>query len=101
MDDAHAHRLLAQHRDRIERELERIRPDGDDEHLADDELEAGLAESLREELAAIDRAEQRVALGTYGLSVDSGLRIPDDRLELVPWAERTTEEQARIERATH
>ncbi|MCW3068160.1 MAG: transcriptional regulator, TraR/DksA family, partial [Solirubrobacterales bacterium] len=35
--------------------------------------------------------------GTYGLSVESGEPIPDARLEAIPWAERTTEEQARYE----
>ena len=35
--------------------------------------------------------------GTYGLSVESGEPIPDDRLEAVPWAERTVEEQARYD----
>ena len=36
-------------------------------------------------------------LGTYGLSVDSGEPIPDDRLEAIPWAERTVEEQSRYD----
>jgi DnaK suppressor protein len=34
----------------------------------------------------------------YGLSIESGKPIPDARLELVPWAERTAQEQARYER---
>jgi len=57
----------------------------------------GLAESLREELAAVERAEQRLANGTYGKSVESGEAIPDGRLQSVPWAERTADEQARYE----
>ena len=36
--------------------------------------------------------------GTYGLSVESGEPIPDERLERMPWAERTVEEQARYDR---
>ena len=56
-----------------------------------------MAVRLREELAAIERAEQRLRDGTYGLSVESGEPIPDERLEVVPWAERTAEEQARYE----
>ena len=75
-----------------------------DQHLADDgselfeqERDAGLADRLREELAAVKRAEERLILGTYGLSVESGEPIPDDRLEAVPWAERTVEEQARYD----
>ena len=60
MDDDHARRLLAQHREQLEGELARLRHDGDDdEHLADDELEAGLAAQVREELEAIERAERR------------------------------------------
>ena len=99
MNDDHARRLLSEHRDRIEHELARLRHDGDDdEHLGEDELEAGIAEQLREELDAIARAEERLGHGTYGLSIESGAPIPDARLELVPWAERTVEEEARIPR---
>lgn len=99
MDDDHARRLLSQHRERIEHELARLRRDDDDgEHLAEDELEAGIAEQLRDELEAIERAEERLGRGTYGLSVESGAPIPNARLELVPWAERTVEEEARIAR---
>lgn len=99
MDDDQARRLLLQHRERMQSDLERLRRDDDDgEHLADDELEAGVAEQLREELAAIDRAEERLARGTYGLSIESGEPIPDARLELVPWAERTVEEESRLAR---
>ena len=48
---------------------------------------------------AIERAEKRLEEGTYGLSVESGRPIPDERLELIPWAERTADEQARYERS--
>jgi DnaK suppressor protein len=61
--------------------------------LAEDELEEGLADDLREELAAIERAEARLAAGTYGLSIVSGKPIPDERLEAFPTAERTIEEE--------
>jgi DnaK suppressor protein len=40
---------------------------------------------------------QRVDDGTYGVSIESGEAIPDSRLEAVPHAERTVEEQARFE----
>jgi DnaK suppressor protein len=46
-------------------------------------------------LAAIERAEARLAAGTYGLSIESGRPIADERLEAIPTAERTTEEEAR------
>ena len=48
--------------------------------------------------AARPRAEGRLIDGAYGLSIDSGEPIPDERLEAVPTAERTAEEQARFER---
>jgi DnaK suppressor protein len=61
-------------------------------------LDEGLADDLRAELAALQRAEQRLAAGTYGLSIESGRPIPDARLEAVPTAELTVEEEgARIE----
>jgi DnaK suppressor protein len=108
VDPKRATELLQAERSRIEQalaELEPSRPDElshVDQHVADEgselfeeERDAGLAEGLREELAAVERAEQRLMLGTYGLSVESGEPIPDDRLEAIPWAERTVEEQAR------
>ena len=49
-------------------------------------------EDLQEQLAAVERAEQRLAAGTYGLSVQSGEPIPDERLEAVPTAELTVAE---------
>lgn len=66
--------------------------------LADNELEHGIAQQLQEELEAIERAERRLEAGSYGLSVESGEPIPDARLEAIPWAERTADEQERLER---
>jgi len=110
VDPDHARELLARERARIEEALGRLRhqPDQElshlDQHPADEgtevfeeERDEGLTDGLREELAAIERAEQRLEQGTYGLSVESGEPIPDGRLEAVPWAERTTEEQDRFE----
>lgn len=57
----------------------------------DDAIVAG----LRARLEALDRAEERVAAGTYGLSVLSGQPIPDDRLEADPAAELTVDEANR------
>jgi RNA polymerase-binding transcription factor len=108
MDPARARELLSRERQRIERALADLLPSGDeelshvDQHLADEgtdlfesERDQGRLEQLREELAAIERAEKRLEEGTYGLSVESGQPIPDERLELMPWAERTVDEQAR------
>jgi DnaK suppressor protein len=61
---------------------------GFEAEAVDDTVAAG----LRERLAAIDRAEQRLAAGTYGRSVRSGEPIPDERLEANPAAELTVEE---------
>jgi DnaK suppressor protein len=112
MEPERARELLARERARVERalaDLEERESGGEladyDQHpadtateLFDDELQEGLAEQLREELAAIERAEARLRDGTYGLSIESGKPIPDKRLELVPWAERTVDEQERYER---
>jgi len=109
MDAQHARELLARERARIEHALAELTPhhDGEDvvdpfeatdvgEDLFDEEVAQGQAERLRDELDAIERAERRLADGTYGVSVDSGEPIPDARLEAIPWAERTAEEQARF-----
>ena len=64
--------------------------------LYERELEVGLLEGLRRELETLGRAEARLAAGTYGLSVESGEPIPDDRLEAFPLAERTVEEERRF-----
>jgi RNA polymerase-binding transcription factor len=63
----------------------------------DAELDESLAEELRAGLEAVERAEQRLGEGTYGLSVETGEPIPDERLEAFPAAERTAAEQARHE----
>jgi DnaK suppressor protein len=111
MDEARARELLAQQRERIERSLADLERGDDDElssldqhpadngtEMFDEELGEGMADRLREELAAVERAEERLAQGTYGLSVESGEPIPDGRLEVIPWAERTAREQERRER---
>ena len=106
METDRAREILARERTRIEEELERISPQAEDEgeatgdeaaELYEAELDAGQAEGLRAELAAVERAEQRLAEGTFGLSVESGEAIPDARLEAVPTAERTVAEQARFD----
>ena len=110
MDPNQARDLLTRERRRVEEALGRLgrQPDEElshiDQHPADEgtevfeeERDEGLADGLREELAAIERAERRLEEGTYGISIESGRPIPDERLEAVPWADRTTEEQQRLE----
>jgi DnaK suppressor protein len=62
------------------------------EPLTHEGEEGSIAVGLRDRLAAIDRALGRLADGTYGRSVRSGLPIPDDRLEADPAAELTVDE---------
>ena len=61
--------------------------------LETESVDVALAANLRGELAAVGRAEERIADGSYGRSVQSGTAIPDERLEVEPLAERTVEEQ--------
>lgn len=111
VDPERARELLAQERARITQSLHGLvhqdsdEPTTTDQHMADqasdlydNELNEGLSDDLRRELAAVERAEQRLAARAYGLSVESGDPIPDERLEAMPTAERTAEEQARFER---
>jgi DnaK suppressor protein len=58
------------------------------EELYQKEFDEGRSADLREQLAALERAEARLAAGTYGLSIESGEPIPDARLEALPAAER-------------
>ena len=73
-------------------------PEDDGEMIEDTAVDSALAAQLRAELEALERAEKRLEEGTYGLSVESGEPIRAERLEAVPWAERTAEEQERFER---
>ena len=105
MDQDRARELLAAERRRIERELAALQrneetPEDEDLDAGDqatdlyqDELDESREQDLGEQLAALERAEERLAGGTYGLSVESGLPIPDERLEAKPTAELTVEEE--------
>lgn len=64
-----------------------------------EQVDDAIAGQLRERLAAVGRAEERLAAGTYGTSVQSGATIPDERLEADPTAELTVEEAAAAEKA--
>jgi DnaK suppressor protein len=63
--------------------------------LEHEAIDIAIQASLRDRVDALARAEQRLANGTYGKSIESGLPIPDDRLEVDPAAELTVEEAAR------
>ena len=66
--------------------------DHDDEGLYQDEFDAGREQDLERSWRRSSAAEERLADGTYGLSVRSGEPIPDGRLEAHPTAELTVEE---------
>jgi DnaK suppressor protein len=112
MDSDDARQLLERERERVEQARAVLGGDGsgtgvepdepgerDSESLYQSEFDAGLAEDLAVQLAAVERAEARLAAGTYGLSIESGEPIGDERLAALPTAELTVAEQERRERS--
>ena len=115
MDVERARALLAAKRDELQKLLAETETAGREDRSSEDEkgtdvadpaqsltqqgMDDAIAESLRDRLAALERAEQRLADGTYGRSVLSGKPIPDARLEADPAAELTVEEAAAREAA--
>ncbi|MGA8747066.1 MAG: hypothetical protein WB507_14545 [Solirubrobacterales bacterium] len=93
---------LAEREQLLEGELEEIDADADlldgGELIEEEEVDDAILEQLQTELAAVERAEKRLAEGTYGLSVQSGEPISPERLETIPWAERTAQEEEDYER---
>ena len=57
------------------------------------ERDLALSAQARQTVADIDAAIARLALGTYGYSVESGRPIPRERLEAIPWATVLVEEK--------
>ncbi len=108
MDEDQARALVRAKRAEVQSLLETTEREGRQDRAAEDEQGADISDpaqpltaqfeneaitaSLRDRLAALDRAEQRLNDGTYGRSVESGLPIPDERLEADPAAELTIEE---------
>ena len=85
--------------DRLEDEARSLIEDGemgdvqfDDESgegdtmVVERERDLVLSAAARQDIAQIDAALARLADGTYGYSVVSGLPIPRERLEFIPWA---------------
>jgi DnaK suppressor protein len=114
MEEERARALLGAERQRLERLLASVNADHDRvspadqlaEDLADgadrrtsEETDEALARQLHQHLQALQRAEDRLAAGTYGRSVLSGRPIPDQRLEAFPLAELTVQEEAAREQA--
>jgi DnaK suppressor protein len=109
MDEARARELLSAERARLiqllganDRATAEDRESADEVVALDDGAEPLTAEAtddaigatIRDRLAALDRAQERLSAGTYGLSVRSGRPIPDERLEADPAAELTIDEAA-------
>lgn len=107
MDTERARELLAEERAEVESMLRETRGSGGQDREAEQDLgdssdtadalesegvDDAVEASLKERLAAVERAEKRLADGTFGLSVRSGQPIPDARLEVAPTAELTVEE---------
>ncbi len=59
------------------------------------EVDATVEQQVERRLENVERALQKIDEGTYGLSDDSGEPIPKGRLEAMPEAVRTVEEQER------
>ena len=64
-----------------------------DQHMADtatETVEREIGNTLEEHderlLEAIDAGLQRIENGTYGKCVNCGAKIPEERLEAMPWA---------------
>jgi DnaK suppressor protein len=108
MDQTQAQALLASERARLQRLLqaETGQPQtaelGDEVDDADrrntEQTGTAVDQLLRARWAALQRAEARLAAGSYGRSVRSGQPIPDERLQADPLAELTVEEAAAANR---
>ncbi len=107
MDPEHARTLLRRERSRVEALLQDTEGAGQEdratanepgdladpaERLTAEETDDAITAGLRERLAALERAELRIKDGTFGYSIQSGVPIPDARLEADPAAELTVEE---------
>jgi DnaK suppressor protein len=110
MDEAQARSRLEAERSEVEDLLKGIETAGQEDRETEDEdaeqgdaiesaqtltaegMDDSTADTLRDRLAAIDRALLRLDNGTYGRSVRSGVPIPDERLDADPAAELTVEE---------
>jgi DnaK suppressor protein len=111
VDNDRAELLLSTERTRVEGLLAAVKSDSQSDRTAADEhgdmsdssevlvsegTDDAVANGLARRLEAIERAEQRLAVGTYGRSIASGELIPDERLEADPAAELTVDEAQQL-----
>jgi RNA polymerase-binding transcription factor len=80
-------------------EYQDTQPDSGDEsqYLFEREVDATLGQQFGQELKDVNRALEKIEEGTYGLSDRSGEPIAKGRLEAIPEALYTIEEQQRRE----
>ena len=95
--------LKEDQRDRAEDEGDMTENDSGDmsQSLFTREVDATVEQQVERRLQHVERALQKIEEGTYGLSDDSGEPIPKGRLEAVPEAIRTVEEQQRARDTYH
>ena len=112
MDKARARALLDQERRRLEQLGRAVARDHDDaialsnpedqvdgaDRRVTEETSQALGQRLDDRWAALERAEARLAAGTFGVSILSGRPIPDERLEAFPLAELTVQEATQRDR---
>ncbi len=111
MDNDRARHLLNAERARVQGLLDAVKGDGQSDRsaanqngdmsdsseiLVSEGTDDAVADGLTQRLAAIGRAEQRLAAGTYGRSITSGELISDERLEADPAAELTVDEAQQL-----
>ena len=65
-----------------------------DTMVVERERDLALSAQARQIVTEIDDAVIRIANGTYGYSVQSGLPIPKERLRAIPWATLRVDEKA-------
>lgn len=116
MDKSEARGLLNEERERLDQQIRRAEAEAvrdpseidpsDREQLGADaasnlydrEMAATTLSYLREQLAEVDAAFERLDKGTYGISEVSGKPIPDERLRVRPTARYLADEQQQFER---
>lgn len=105
-DSARLRRSLEHYRDELSAAVRANR--AGERQVTDEPDEADMAEQIIEQddalrtvafdkplLSEVEHALAKLEAGTYGVSELSGKPIPLDRLEAVPWARRTLQEEER------
>ena len=64
-----------------------------DTMVVERERDLALSAQARQMVADIDAALERMIIGTYGYSIESGRPISRERLEAIPWATVLVEEK--------